>query len=171
MSKFNVGDKVRIKDYKDPNGAMCAMMLDLFGGKVCTISKAQTERDFDGIPVDVYEIDEDCSTPNLKFGFLNEDIECLVERAFPEISEFGKPQRIEVPVKGGRLVAVANGGGGYPSIGINFVASGDAVEYGLCFAEVCALETPRVIRVGTFEKDGDNVKDIFEYPMWKKEEA
>ena len=28
MSKFSVGDKVRIKDYMDPNGAMCGMMLE-----------------------------------------------------------------------------------------------------------------------------------------------
>lgn len=91
MSKFNVGDKVRIKGYMDPNGAMCGMMLDLFGGKVCTISKADTETDFKGIPVDVYEIAEDYSTPMLKFGFLNEDIECLVKRACPEIHGFKKP--------------------------------------------------------------------------------
>lgn len=171
MSKFSVGDKVRIKDYIDPNGAMCGMMLEQFGGKVCTISKADTETGSDGIPIDVYEIAEDYSTPMLKFGFLGEDIECLVERACPEFHGFRKSQRIEVHVPGGHLVAIARGGAEYPSIDINFVASGDTVEYGLCFAEVCASETPRVIRVGTFEKDGDNVKDIFEYPMWKKEEA
>lgn len=78
MSKFNVGDRVRIKDYIDSSGAMCRMMLKLFGGKVCTISKARTETGSDGIPVDIYEIDEDFEEPELKFTFLNEDIECLV---------------------------------------------------------------------------------------------
>ena len=79
-------------------------------------------------------------------------------------------QRIEIPVPGGMLVAETTGGENYPGIFISFYASGGTLEHPLCFAEVCATDNPDEIRVGTYFRDCDDVKDITVFPMWTREE-
>ena len=160
MSKFHVGDKVRVKYGIHPNGIMTGRMLDRFGGRESTI------REVDGD----YDMKNECNYYTLDidpdYYFSDHDLELVEE------NHFTKPltQRIEVPVPGGHLVAETMGGEHYPAIHIFFVASGDTMEYGLCFAEICAEDDPDTIRVGTYFEDGSDVRDIMEYTKWKKEE-
>lgn len=161
MSKFKVGDKVRVKDSMQNNGAMTTHMLDLFGGRETTI--CEVDGDYDTkYECNYYTLDID---PD--FYFSDHDLELVEE------NHFTKPisQRIEIPVPGGHLVAVTTDyGGDYPGIHVFFVASGDTVEHDLCFAEICAEDDPDTIRVGTYFEDGSDVRDIMEYTKWKKVE-
>lgn len=160
-SKYKVGDRVLLKNYCASRGAMIPSMLEEFGGKVCTIESFDIEAEGTSSACAVYHMAED-EGGYYKYDFYDEDIECMYTSAM-------KPsQRIEIPVPGGHLCAETCGGGDYPAIHIYFVASGDTLEHDLCFAEVCAIDNPDVIRVGTYFHEGDDVKDIFEYPMWKE---
>lgn len=161
MSKFHVGDKVRIKDSVQSNGVMNTHMLGWFGGRETTIREVD----------DDYDMKHECNYYTLDidpdFYFSDHDLELVEE------NHFTKPisQRIEIPVPGGHLAAVTTDyGGGYPGIHVFFVASGDTVEHDLCFAEICAEDDPDTIRVGTYFEDGSDVRDIMEYTKWKKEE-
>lgn len=161
MSKYQVGDKVFVNDFAAPNGAMTRYMLEEFGGMVATIRRVIS-------PLGrhtTYQITED----PVGFEFTENDLSPL-ESSLVSLPENTMTQRIEIPVPGGHLVAETTGGADYPAIHVFFVASGDEVEHGLCFAEVCATEKPDEIRVGTYFRDCDEVKEITEYPMWKKEE-
>ena len=80
------------------------------------------------------------------------------------------PQRIEVPVPGGHLVATTYCGADYPSIDLFFVPSGETNGYQLCFAEVCPNEDPEHIRVGVYYADCDEVNAEYKFPIDKKEE-
>ena len=165
MSKYQVGDKVKIKDYLDPNGAMVEFMLLDHGGKVRTISKVVSGVGWKGQPLFGYELAEGPDGISTRYVFLDEDIECLVSRAQHET------QRIEIPVPGGRLVAeTCDWGGTHPGIFLSFLKSGETEDQILCFAEVAVEDDPDTIRVGTFYEDGSDVKEVFEYPMPKKEE-
>ena len=160
-SKYRVGDRVLIKDHMDPKGAMVETMLEKFGGEVCTVSKVVYVDEKDGF---AYEIEEDDDFgAGFKYHFLETDIECLTFRP-------GRPsQRIEIPVPGGNLVAeTCDWGGSHPGIFVSFVPSGESAEQGLCFAEVAVESNPNVVRVGTYYTDGEEVKDIVEYPMRKE---
>lgn len=160
MSKYNVGDKVRVKDYVSFGGRMIEEMLPQFGGTVHAISKVIDADDGHGGWYNIYNFEGD----PLEYEFGDEDIECLVKPPH-------KSQRIEVPVPGGHLVAVTTDyGGDYPGIHVFFVASGDTVEHDLCFAEICAKDDPDTIRIGTYFEDGSDVRDLMEYTKWKKEE-
>lgn len=170
-STYKVGDRVLIKDHIVPGGAMVEFMLEEHGGKVRTISKV-IPNEHRGEFWFTYEIEED-ETP-YRYEFMDEDIAGLHAEEL-EVSQHVNviPQRIEIPVPGGHLVAVTTDyGGDYPGIHVFFVASGDTVEHNLCFAEVCAEHHPDEIRVGTCYADCDEVKDISVYPMsvWDKEE-
>ena len=165
MSKYQVGDKVKIKDYIDPKGVMVDFMLLDHGGKVRTISKVIKGVGWDGQPLAGYELAEGPDGFSTRYIFVDEDIECLVKPSH-------KSQRIEIPIPGGHLVAeTIDWGGTHPGIFLSFIKSGDEVEHGLCFAEVCAEDRPDEIRVGTYYADCDEVKDIMIYPMdaWSKE--
>lgn len=151
MSRYNVGDRVYINNFADENGAMTKVMLEEFGGKIATIKRV-----FEIGSYATYQILED----PVGFEFTEFDMS----------PSYIAKQRIELPVPGGHLVAETTGGADYPSIHIFFIASGGEIEHGLCFAEVCATEKPDEIRVGTYFRDCDDVKDIIVFPMWAKEE-
>lgn len=164
MSKYQVGDKVKIKDYIDPKGVMVDFMLLDHGGKVRTISKVIKGVGWDGQPLVAYELAEGPDGFSTRYVFLDEDIECLVKPAH-------KTQRIEIPIPGGHLVAeTCDWGGTHPGIIISFIKSGETEDQILCFAEVDIENNPDAIRLGTFYEDGRDVKEIFEYPMSTKEE-
>lgn len=168
-STYKVGDRVLIKDHITLGGAMVEFMLEEHGGKVRTISKV-IPNEHRGEFWFTYEIEED-KTP-YRYEFVDEDIAGLHAEE-PKVSHHVKviPQRIEIPVPGGHLVAeTTDYGGDYPGICVFFVASGDTMEHDLCFAEVCVKDNPDTIRVGTYFEDGSDVRDIMEYTKWKKEE-
>lgn len=164
MSKFNVGDKVRVNNFILPESPMVDDMLYCYGGKVVTIKEVYEYSDVTG-----YAIEED------PWGYVFDDCDLtLVEEnddsdPVPEIPQY-VTQRIEIPVPGGHLVAETTGGGDYPAIHTFFVASGSQVEHDLCFAEVCVENNPNIIRVGNYFRDCYDVHNIFEYDMWTKEE-
>ena len=148
INKYNVGDRVLVNPDRTNEGVMTDYMVEQYGGKTFTINKVY-ERSFGA----VYSLAGLC-------GYL-----------FAECDLCSAEEKLRISVPGGHLYAEAYGGGDYPAIHIYFVASGDTVEHDLCFAEVCAMDNPDVIRVGTYFHEGDDVKEIFEYPMWKKEDA
>lgn len=155
MSKYNVGDKVRVKDYVSFGGRMIEEMLPQFGGTIRTISKVIGEDDGFGGRYNIYNFEGD----PLEYEFGDEDIEGLVKPPH-------KTQRIEIPIPGGHLVAeTCDWGGTYPGIFVSFVKSGETEDRILCFAEVDIENNPDAIRLGTFYEDGSDVKEIFEYPM------
>lgn len=160
MNRYKVGDKVRINDFEDQRGGMTAHMVEEFGGMIATIRRVIEIGNYT-----TYQILED----PVGFEFTEYDMSPSGEDPVMLPADIVK-QRIELPVPGGHLVAETTGGEDYPSIHIFFIPSGGEVEHGLCFAEVCATENPDTIRVGTYFRDCDEVKEIFEYPMWNKEE-
>lgn len=152
MSKFHVGDSVRVRRFPGDKSLMTLGMTREFGGKVTTVCR-----------IDGYDKKNACNVYNLsidpEYYFNDFDLE-LVERVKQP------PQRIEIPIPGGHLAAeTVDYGGDYPGIHVFFVASGESVEHSLCFAEVRQTEDPDVIRVGTYYADCDEVKDVVEYPI------
>lgn len=115
MARFNVGDKVVVNDFIHSKGVMVEDMLELYGGKVVTISDVNDSNGYVA-----YRIAEDI----WGYEFSEYDLE--------EISILPpKTQRIEVPVPGGHLVAEAINGGSYPCIYLSFIPSGEDVEHSL----------------------------------------
>ena len=152
MARFSVGDKVRVKNFIHSKVVMVEDMLELYGGKIVTISSVDKAGG-----LFAYKIAEDI----WGYEFSEYDLE--------EISILPpKTQRMEVPVPGGHLVAEAFNGGDYPCIYLSFIPSGEDVEHSLCFAEVNVEDDPNNVRVGVFYREYEDVRDFYDFPMVKE---